>query len=224
MRRLRCSDACELLTNWGGAARVGFERANVCGRRWRRTADDVVEHPRAAQHGRCTRAVGGDFQNAGLRQDAASDTFGRQRNTAHRDAGNRREAVEFSEAVVEVRKIGVDELEDTAVILEQISKEESRFRRQMTCAGGRRFWSRIPSHSIQEQFLVWHGGVEVAEVQPLIEKIFDEGLRARRCEQAFRFAAQDFGDGAIRLYRRRRAGHHRALSAIENRIGARASA
>ena len=76
----------ELLADGDRAADVRLDGGHARRRRRRFLAEDALHDPRAAQHRRGGRAVGGDFEHAGLRHQPAARAVLRQRHAAQRHA------------------------------------------------------------------------------------------------------------------------------------------
>jgi hypothetical protein len=100
-----------------GAAGVGLDAGNA-GRWWRRwLAEESLHDPTTAQDGRADGAVRGDFEDAGLREQAAAHAVGWKAHAdellALGDIGA--DAVMLGDAAIEHQEVAVDEIRDGEV-------------------------------------------------------------------------------------------------------------
>ena len=152
----------ELLADRRRAADVGLDRADARRRRLDGPADDVLQHPRAADDGRRVRAVGGDLQHARLRQHAAPRRFGRQLDAAELLPRDARDAVVLGQALVEDRPVGVHEIGQRQIFLQHFAEEAVRLLQH-----------RVAEHLVELGILphVGLGEVDVAQVEPLAGEV-----------------------------------------------------
>ena len=115
----------ELLADGRGAADVRVERLDVGRRRGRRRAQDVLEQPDAADHGRGVDAVGRHGQHARLAEQAAAAAVA-QADLLEAAAPGRRQPVVPRQRLVDEREVGIEEVRDAQVVVEQVPREEAR--------------------------------------------------------------------------------------------------
>ena len=88
-------------------------------------AEDALHDPDAAENRRRGGAVGGHFENARLSHDSAADGVFRERDLAHRDPGDARDAVVFRQTFIEEREVGIDDGARREVAIEEFLDEEA---------------------------------------------------------------------------------------------------
>ncbi len=100
------------------------QRGYVRRRRRGRRTEDLLEHPLAALDRRGSRRVRGQCQDAGLRQDAAA--VGRQLDPTELLARHTLNAVKLRQPPVHEAEVGVDEVENAAILAEDRLEEQLR--------------------------------------------------------------------------------------------------
>ena len=130
------------------------------------------------------RAVGGDFQNRALREEAAARAIGRQCDTSNVRPADAGDAVMPREFFVQHREVGADEVRGIEVFFQQLAEIGARL-------GDHRVLQILAELGVE--FLVGVVRADGAQLQPLVEEILDEALRFRVREQAFDFAAEHAG-------------------------------
>ena len=176
----------QLLANGRGIARVGLNGADVGRRRWQGDAEKALQHPIAAKHRRSNRAVGRHLQNRRLGQHAAAHAVGGQRdflNLLPHHVGN---VVSFGEAAVDHNEIGVDEVADAEIFLQNLVKKRLGL-------GDHRKLQRLVVFGIKRD--VGPGRINVAHVEPLAEEVAREALRLRAAQHPLGLGAQHAGLG-----------------------------
>ena len=118
--------AVELLADRNGAADVGLDGGDLRRRRGLE-AQDALHDPDAAEHGRGSGAVRGDLKNAGLCHEAAAHRVRREGDFAHLGPFDSRNAVQISEAFVEEREVGIDDVARREVFVEELFDEQACF-------------------------------------------------------------------------------------------------
>ena len=171
----------ELLADGGGSARVRVNRAHARRRRRHGVVEQAVHHPNAALHGRRRGAVGSEFQDRPLTEQAAARAPRGQRHPSHVHAVHVRDAVVLREALREHREARPHERGDGRVAGDEFAQERAR----------------LGDHALVQQqailgieLRIGRGLGHAAEVEPLVGEIADEALAARVGEQAIHFAMQ----------------------------------
>ena len=176
---------------------------DVLRRRRRRRADDVLQDPLAAKHGRCPVGVRRDRQHAALSQNAPARTVLVERDAPEAAAVHVRDPVVFGEPLVHERVVGAEQIERAPVLLHDALDEQLGFApeclTQVVVEVGERPGVRTR-------------GSQVPQIEPLAREVGDErfGLgtrehplhlplqRRRPAERARRRQVQQFivGDAA----------------------------
>ena len=157
----------QLLADRGRSADVGNEACYVL-RRWsRRRAENALQNPHATHDRRGVRPVGGHLQDAGHCQTAAAVTVRRQRCTAEFPAFNARNPIVSRQPSVQHRKIRRDKIGQTEVMCQN-------FRKEQFCLPQHRLLQHVVELRIQQ--MTGHREIDVAQVQPLADKIADKLL------------------------------------------------
>ena len=171
----------ELLADRRGSADVRLDGGHVFRRRIGRGAEDAVEHVSAAHHGRGAGAVGGDFQDRALRDEAAAPGVGGEADLADPAALDAGDAVVLGEAFVEHGEVAVQDVPHAEVVPEQFLEEVLR----------------LGDHGLLQVLLelgvelgVGLGEVDVAEVEPATEQVAGEARRLGRSEEALGLGSQ----------------------------------
>ena len=164
-----------------------FHRVRDVGRgRRRRRIEQVLQDPFAAKDGRSARGIRRDRQDAGLCENAAAMRIGREIDAAELAALDVRNAVEGGQALIQERVIGVDEIEDGAVVANDGLKEE---------LGSRCCMSRRSSFvELGELSGIGLEAIEIADLEPLAAEVVDESARLRIEQHAVDLRVQDFAD------------------------------
>src|SRR5690606_37683122 len=92
-----------------------LKRWHVRRRRGRGSTDEILENPVPSNHRRGAGRVRGDGQNAAVPEQSASLTIIAQFDPAEAAAVNVRDAVVLGETFVEVRVIGIEQVEHATV-------------------------------------------------------------------------------------------------------------
>ena len=160
----------KLLADGDGSADIGFDRGDGR-RRWNFEAEDTLDDPFAAQHGRGGGAVGGDLEHAGLRHDPAARAVGRQRHPPHGHAVDPGHAVMRGEALIEEREVRVNQIAHRQIAAQQLGEEELRL-------GERGLGQRIVEVVIIIERGRGCGVLELSQVDPIIQEGLHETSRA----------------------------------------------
>ena len=150
--------------------RVVLERRHVRrGRRWRR-AEDVLEDPFAADHGRRAGRVGGHGQDAPLAEQAAPHAVVAELDATELAAVDVRDAVVLGQALVQERVVRLQQVEHAAILAQDVLEQEFRL-----LAEG------LPQVVVEvgEQAQVRGDRLQVAQVQPLAREVGHQAPRAR---------------------------------------------
>lgn len=169
----------ELLTDGGCASGIGFDGTGVGRWWWGRGADDAFEEPDSPEDGRGVGAVGGDFQDAGLREEAASHAIRWKVDFSETCAADGWEVIMFREALVKEGVWGGNEELCWEVPFEEVAEIGPGF-----------FDERVVQEDVLtpvadafeifgKEVAVGGGGLDFAEVEPLREEVIDEGVEAR---------------------------------------------
>lgn len=149
----------------GGAADVGFDAGNAWRRRGRFGAEESVQDEDAAHDGRGVGAVGGDFEDAGVGEDAAAFAIVREGDFLDVEAGDAGDVVVVSEASIEHGEVALDEVGGAEVLGDEFGDEAAGF----------------AEHGVEEEsvvfgvkLFVWRGEVDLSEVEPAIGEVGDE--------------------------------------------------
>ena len=149
--------------------RLFVEGGNAGRRVGRRRIEQVVEHPPATQHRRGARRIGRNGQDARLREHAATLAIG-EFHAAEGGAGHAVDSVVLREPLVQVRVLRVEELEDAAVLADDVLEEQHRLvahrEAQVVVEGG-------------ELLAIRSDRLEGAELQPLAAELLDQRRRPR---------------------------------------------
>ena len=169
------------------------ERAAVAGgllqgrhvgrRQRRRRAEQVLQHPLAAQHRRRAGRVGGSGQDAALAEQPAARGV-RQLHAAEVAAVDVRDVVVPCQPLVDEGVVGGQQVEDAPVLAHHALEEE------LGLAVHR---APQPLAEIGEAVLVRHQRGNVAQVEPLPREVLDQARRALVGEQAPDLRLQDVG-------------------------------
>ena len=177
-RRTRRAGAMLFERLSSGARLLGLlfvvQRRHVVGRRRRRHADDVLEHPLAAQHRRRAMRVRGGQQDGALAQQAAPRVVG-QRDAAELAAVDPWHVVVPREPLVDEAVVRGHQIEDIAVLVDDAAEE------QLDLADHRATQVVVEVGELERIGLLV---AQVAEVQPLAGEILDERMRLRVREHA----------------------------------------
>ena len=181
----------ELIADGDGATDVGFDSGDT-GWRWRDGAgEDVVEDPDAAEDGGGVGAIGGDFEDAGVSKDAATDGVGRESDNARvfvaRDAGD---VVVEGEAFVEDGEVGVDEVGNGEVFFEEVGEEAFGFANHRFLEHGVEFGEELGGGG---------GEFDLTKSEPLAGEVFDEAFAFGRVEHALDLGVTDVWVGEFAL-------------------------
>ena len=171
----------QLLADGGRAARVRLQAGDVGRRRGRRLAEQVRQHEIAARHGRSSGAVGGDLENARLRQQTAAHAACRQRRFAHLLAAHAGYSVVLGQAAVEEGEVRVEQVAHAEIFREQLLQEQLGFRHH-------RLPQTLVVLGIQPR--IRGGGVYFAQPKRLAGEVLDETLAFRVRQHAFHFRRQ----------------------------------
>ena len=173
----------EALAQRGGRAAVRHGLLEIgldAGRRRRhRGAEQVLQDPLAALHRRGAVADRGDRQEAAVTEQAAARAVG-ERHAAEPAPADVGDAVVARQALVHERVVGVDEIEDAAIVADDGVEEQLRLARE-----------RVAEVAVE---LPGAGRdvVELPQLQPLAGQVLDQRRGAR------------IGQHAARLLRRAR--------------------
>jgi len=174
------------LADGAGAAGVGLDAGHAgWWRRWG-LAEESLHHPAPPKHGRADGAIGGDFQDAGLREEATADAIGREFHADEfltlRDLGA--DAIMLGDAAIEHQEVAADEIRDGEVVVEDFGEEGLR----------------LADHGILQHLIefgikrgVGRGGVDAAQIEPLTGEVLHEGTAALVGEQAIHLRFERFG-------------------------------
>ena len=160
------------------------EGGNIIGRRRRRCAQQVFEHPLATNGRRGAGGIRRYRQNGALREDAAAG-FAIERDALECFAVDTRNAVVAGEGTVHIGEWSIDEIEDAAILLNDFADKQAGFL----------------THGV-EQFVVdvgkalriRLGAAEIAELQPLRSPVLGQvPLRFGIGEHALDLSLEDIG-------------------------------
>ena len=177
----------------------------------RRRAEEVLEHPLAAQHRRGPRRVGRDRQHAGLGQHAAARRPG-EVDAAELRSGDAGDAVVPRQPLVEEGVAAVEEVEDAAVLADQRSRRTARSRAASRSAGSRRTPGTARGRGSATRA---RGTAATGRRTP------PPGARARVLQHAPHLRLEHRRAAAASARRRAQSARHRACSPRGNRTGAR---
>ena len=177
----------------GGTVGIGIDRGDTRWWRRNRSAKDPLVDKGTPDHRRCRRAVGGDLEHSGLRDETAALARGRKvhppdrraidptRGRVRRSVGAGEavpwEGVEVGQHVVDHREVTGDDRGGTEVLVEKFPEIGPRFHEHRLADVG--IQSVVPVRHLGIQKFIWHGLVDVLQLQPLIEKIFDKPATLR---------------------------------------------
>ena len=141
-------------------------------RRRRGRAQQLIEHPCSPQHRRRAVGVGSPHQHGGLAQQAEAFLIG-EGDPAELRARDARDSVMPSQAFVQERVVGGEEIHDAAVLQEDAADESFRL--------GGKITPQLIVES-REQHGVGLHGLQAVEIQPLHRKVGDQtgGLGIRQ--------------------------------------------
>ena len=162
----------ELFADRGGSAGVRFDCCDPGGRRGNVEAEEAFNNPYSAQDRRSRGAIGGDTQNAGLGEESAAWGVFWELDKAWLDALENRESVVLGEAFVKEGEVGVDEIADGEIFLNEVGEKEACF-----AEGG--LGEEVIEIVVRVEFGVGRVGVDLAEIEPGIEKGIDESFGTR---------------------------------------------
>ena len=111
-----------------------------------------------------------------MRQDAAAMAVLGQRDFLELPAFDARDAVMFRQPAVEHREIGVDEIGQAQVVLQQLLEEQIRLLEH-------RALEHVVVFGIED--VARNGGVDLAQVEPLADEVLGERRRLAVLEHAF---------------------------------------
>lgn len=163
------------------------EFGDVGRRRGRGCAEKVFEDPFAAFDGRGAIGVGGEGENAGVGEEAAA------RGALEGDAdefvaGDAGDAVVAGEGFVEVGEVGVDEVEDAAVVADDGFDEQGGLAEHVVAEG---------VVELGEEFGVGGEEFEIAKLEPLAGEVLDESGGFRALKHAFDLGIELFAELAL---------------------------
>ena len=164
----------ESVADGGGAADVGVDGRHDVRRRGRRDAEDVFRDPDTAGDGRGFDTIGADGEHGGHAEESAAVAAALEADLLE----TVRQAqcflfgqfVEFRELLVHEGVLGVDELGDGAVVLQQVAEEKTR----LILHRGRQVLGVVEADHLARRRL----RAEVAKVQPAVEEAVDEAVDA----------------------------------------------
>src|SRR5215468_9552851 len=145
------------------------ERRDVGRRRWRRGAEDVLQHENSAKYGRCPRRIRGHRQHAALPQQPATMAFGCERHTAEPAAIHVGNSIVFCQPFIEEGIIRADQAEHAAILTQYAVEEELGFLPE-----------GLPQVIIEVAIngVVRSDGIDIAQPQPLPGEIRRQVERA----------------------------------------------
>jgi len=169
-----------------GATGVGLDAGNAGWGWWRRLAEESLHHPAPPKHGRADGAIGGDFQDAGLREQAAAHAIGGELHAdeflALRDIGA--DAIMLGDAAIQHQEVAVNEIRHREVVVEDFSEEG-------LCFADHGILQHLIEFGIKRG--VGRGGVDAAQVEPLTGEVLHEGAAALVGEEAIHLRFERFG-------------------------------
>src|SRR5262249_31612410 len=142
---------------------------HVAWRRWRRCAQNVLQDPLAANHGRGARRIRRDREDACLAEQTATMAVWVERDLAELAAEDVWNAIVPREPLVEIRVVGLDQIEHALVLANDARQQQL---------------SLLPHRLAQvvvkilEQAHVGNERIQIAEMQPLPAEIGDERPRS----------------------------------------------
>src|SRR5262245_33877564 len=138
-------------------------------RRWRRSKD-ILQDPLAAQHGRSAVRVGGHGENTSLSKEPAPYAVVRQSDAAEVAAVHIRNAVMFCEPFIQEGVIGIQKIDDTAILFYDASKEQLSLAAECL--------AQVVIEVRELPAIRTYSG-QISQVQPLPRKIVFQRLRPR---------------------------------------------
>ena len=109
-----------------GLAALDFERWDVRRRRWRCRGEEIFEHPLPTQHGRGSRRIRRDGQEAAVAEQTTACAVGGQGDSTEVAAAHVRDPIVPGQPLVQERVIGVEQIEHAALLPEDAVDEELR--------------------------------------------------------------------------------------------------
>lgn len=152
-----------MLAEGGGAAGVRFDRFDPGGWRWNVDAQEAFHDPSATEDRGSGRAVGRNAEDAGLGEESATRRVGGKIDASWFGSFQGAQFVVIGEALVEEGEVGVDEIADGEIVVDEMLEEHPGLEEG-------RFGEEIVQIVVGVEFGV--GGIEVdlAEVEPVVEK------------------------------------------------------
>ena len=173
----------EQIADGFGTADVGFHGGDAGGWcRWR-LADEALHDPGTANDGRGGGAVGADFQNGCLSEQAAEGAVLGQGDFAHGGAGEWWKLVVFGEAVVGEDEVRFYQHAGRQVFTDHRGEEGAGFALHA-------FDEVFVEAVLGEEADVGIVAADVAEVEPAIGEILHEAIEAGAGDEAFGFGAE----------------------------------
>ena len=177
----------------GGAARVLLERRHVGRRKRRRAAEQVLQDPLAALHGRRAIRVGGDEQHAALAEQTAAG-IAWNRDAPEVGAVDVGDAVVPGQTLVHERVVRIQKVQDGAVLAQDAFEQHLRFALKS-----------LAQVVVEIRKLVRIGirTFQIPEVEPLTREVGDQRARPRIREHPARLPLENGGIVQLALGRQR---------------------
>ncbi len=164
--------------------RVVLQRRHVRRGRRRRRAEDVLEDPLAADHGRRAGRVGGHGQDTPLAEQAAPHAVVAELDASEVAAVDVRDAVVLGQALVQERVVRLQQVEHAAILAQDALEQEFRLLSE-----------GLPQVVVEvgEQAQVRSDRIQVAQVQPLAREVAHQASRARVGQHAADLSFEHLG-------------------------------
>jgi len=173
----------DLFAYGDGSRSIGFDCRNIGWRGAKVQTEDAFGKPGSPDDWRGGGAVGGDFENGSLGKESSSGAVGRQLVGFQLGACDSFELIEFCQALVDEEEVGVDNVVDAAVFLNEFGEIGSGFFEHGVSQPGIKFGVEL---------WVRGGEVDVFDVEPLIEEMVDKSSGFRVGEKSFGLLLQNF--------------------------------